>query len=125
MCQFYGLSGKSFLLFWHCNNYLTSWNYLFATLAIWVLSLLARLFYLNWTIPWRMSFCVGEEAAVTLLPENAIKTESASRYATLRRHVMGDKGGKKDKEKADKQKASKQEQNKQKQQEKQQPKKPA
>ncbi|KAI9721255.1 MAG: hypothetical protein M1812_002416 [Candelaria pacifica] len=61
------------MLFWHCHNYLTSWNYLFATLAIWVLSYVVRLFYLNWTNPWRMSWLIGEEAAVTLLPENAVK----------------------------------------------------
>ncbi|WPG97356.1 Hypothetical protein R9X50_00013100 [Acrodontium crateriforme] len=61
------------MLFWHCNNYLTSWSYLFATMSIWLASYVARLFYLNWTNPWRMSWLVGEEAAVTLLPENAIK----------------------------------------------------
>ena len=61
------------MLFWHCNNYLTSWSYLFATLAIWVTSYAVRLFYLNWTNPFRMSWLVGEEAAVTLLPESAIK----------------------------------------------------
>lgn len=61
------------MLFWHCHNYLTSWHYLFATTAIWVLSYLTRLCYLNWTKPWRMSWLVGEEAAVTLLPENAVK----------------------------------------------------
>ncbi|KAK5132234.1 hypothetical protein LTR08_009294 [Meristemomyces frigidus] len=61
------------MLFWHCHNYLTSWSYLFATLAIWVASYAVRLFYLNWTNPWRMSWLIGEEAAVTLLPENAIK----------------------------------------------------
>ena len=26
------------MLFWHCNNYLSSWNYLYATIAIWFLS---------------------------------------------------------------------------------------
>lgn len=61
------------MLFWHCRNYLTSWNYLFATLGIWVASYAVRLFYLNWTNPWRMSWLIGEEAAVTLLPENAVK----------------------------------------------------
>ncbi|KAK4964635.1 hypothetical protein LTR66_012252, partial [Elasticomyces elasticus] len=61
------------MLFWHCKNYLTSWNYLFATFAIWLCSYIARLFYLNWTNPWRMSWLIGEEAAVTLMPENAIK----------------------------------------------------
>lgn len=61
------------MLFWHCRNYLTSWNYLFATMAIWLLSYIVRLFYLNWTNPWRMSWLIGEESAVTVLPENAVK----------------------------------------------------
>ncbi|KAK3063063.1 hypothetical protein LTR53_019075, partial [Teratosphaeriaceae sp. CCFEE 6253] len=61
------------MLFWHCHNYLTSWHYLWSTVAIWLASYLVRLFYLNWTNPFRMSFLIGEEAAVTLLPENALK----------------------------------------------------
>jgi NAD(P)H-flavin reductase len=61
------------MLFWHCHNYLTSWNYLYATVVIWFLSYIVRLFYLNWTNPFRMSWLIGEESAVTLLPENAIK----------------------------------------------------
>lgn len=61
------------MLFWHCHNYLTSWSYLFATLAIWLASYSFRLFYLNWTHPGRVSFCVGEEAAVTVMQENAVK----------------------------------------------------
>ena len=61
------------MLFWHCNNYLRSWNYLYATIAIWFVCYLFRLFHLNWTNPFRMSWLIGEESAVTLLPENAIK----------------------------------------------------
>jgi predicted ferric reductase len=61
------------MLFWHCNNYLTSWNYLFATVGIWVISYCSRLFFLNWTNPRRLSWLIGEEAAVTILPENAVK----------------------------------------------------
>ena len=61
------------MLFWHCHNYLTSWNYLWATVAIWLFSYCIRLFYLNWTNPWRMSWLIGEEAAVTILPQNAVK----------------------------------------------------
>lgn len=61
------------MLFWHCHNYLTSWSYLFATMAIWLASYAVRLFFLNWTNPFRMSWLIGEEAAVTLLPENALK----------------------------------------------------
>lgn len=61
------------MLFWHCNNYLTSWSYLFATLAIWLTSYITRVFYLNWANPTRMSWLIGDEAAVTIMPENAIK----------------------------------------------------
>ncbi|KAI9760937.1 MAG: Structural maintenance of chromosomes protein 5 [Chaenotheca gracillima] len=61
------------MLFWHCNNYLTSWNYLWATLAIWVSSYIIRLFKLNWTNPRRLAWLVGDEAAITLMTEDAIK----------------------------------------------------
>ena len=61
------------MLFWHCNNYLTSWAYLWATVAIWLGSYALRLLYLNWSNPWRMSWLIGEEAAVTVLPEDAVK----------------------------------------------------
>lgn len=61
------------MMFWHCNNYLTSWHYLLSTVGIWLLSYIMRLFYLNWTRPGRLSWLIGDEAAVTLMPENAIK----------------------------------------------------
>ncbi|MCJ1333705.1 hypothetical protein MMC10_010405 [Thelotrema lepadinum] len=60
-------------MFWHCSNYLTSWAYLWATVGIWVASLLIRPLFLNWTMFWRQSFMCGEEAAITILPENAVK----------------------------------------------------
>ncbi|EXF73918.1 uncharacterized protein N0V96_011218 [Colletotrichum fioriniae] len=61
------------LLFWHTKNYLASWDYLWATVGIWVLCYAIRLINLNWTRPWRLSFMVGDEAAISLLAENAIK----------------------------------------------------
>ena len=61
------------MMFWHCRNYLTSWNYLYATAAIWFLSYCVRLFFLNWANPRRFSWLIGEESAVTILPENAVK----------------------------------------------------
>ena len=61
------------LLFWHCKNALTSWQYLFATLGIWVLSYIGRLFKSNWSNPRRLSWLIGDEAAITLMAENAIK----------------------------------------------------
>ena len=66
------------MLFWHCHNYLTSWHYLWATCGIWVLSWLSRLFYLNWTNPRRLSWLIGEEASITILPENAVKVTVAT-----------------------------------------------
>ncbi|KAJ5474360.1 Riboflavin synthase-like beta-barrel [Penicillium sp. IBT 31633x] len=61
------------MLIWHTRNYLSSWAYLFTTIAIWVVSYTIRLFYLNWTNPLRSSFLIGEESAITLLPQNALK----------------------------------------------------
>jgi predicted ferric reductase len=61
------------LLFWHTKNYLASWDYLWASAAIWVFCYFLRIFKLNWTKPWRLSFMVGDEAAITLMTENAIK----------------------------------------------------
>lgn len=61
------------LLFWHTKNFLMSWSYLYATIAIWALCNLMRLFKLNWTKPWRLSFLVGDKAAITLMSEDAIK----------------------------------------------------
>jgi predicted ferric reductase len=61
------------LLFWHCKNYLTSWHYLWATVSIWALCYFLRMFNLNWLKPWRNAWLIGDEAAVTLMAENAIK----------------------------------------------------
>ncbi|EXJ78741.1 hypothetical protein A1O1_09143 [Capronia coronata CBS 617.96] len=61
------------LLFWHCHNYLTSWAYLYSTVVLMAVSLFARLFFVNWMNPLRASWLIGEESAVTILPENAIK----------------------------------------------------
>ena len=61
------------ILFWHCHNYLTSWAYLYTTVVLMVISLVARMFYVNWMNPFRPSWLIGEESAVTILPENAVK----------------------------------------------------
>ena len=61
------------MMIWHCQNFLTSWQYLFATIGIWGVSLLYRLFFLNWTNFRRLSFFCGEECSIVMLPENAIK----------------------------------------------------
>ncbi|KAG5929244.1 hypothetical protein E4U53_002483 [Claviceps sorghi] len=61
------------LLFWHTKNALLTWNYLYVTIAIWACAYFMRIFKLNWTKPWRSAFMVGDEAAVTLMSENAIK----------------------------------------------------
>lgn len=61
------------LLFWHTKNFLGSWGYLYATCGIFGACQIWRLAYLNWMRPWRLSFLVGDEAAITLMAENAIK----------------------------------------------------
>ncbi|KAH6605172.1 ferric cupric reductase transmembrane component 7 [Trichoderma cornu-damae] len=61
------------LLFWHTNNRLLTWDYLYATVAIWGACNFMRLFKLNWAWPGRLSFMVGDEAAISLMAENAIK----------------------------------------------------
>lgn len=61
------------LLFWHSRNYLTSWAYLYTTVLLLAISLVARMFWLNWMNPLRPSFLIGEESAVTILPEKAVK----------------------------------------------------
>lgn len=61
------------LLFWHTKNFLASWSYLYSTIAIWAFCYALRLFKLNWTKPWRLAFMVGDEAAITLMTESAIK----------------------------------------------------
>ncbi|CAF9906650.1 MAG: hypothetical protein GOMPHAMPRED_004835 [Gomphillus americanus] len=60
-------------MFWHCGNALISWSFLWATVGIWVGSLIFRLYYQNWVYFWRNSFLCGEESAITILPENAVK----------------------------------------------------
>lgn len=61
------------VLFWHTKNFLMSWGYLYTSVAIWVVCYLMRFFNLNWVRPWRLAFMVGDEAAITLMSENAIK----------------------------------------------------
>ncbi|KOS20709.1 Ferric/cupric reductase transmembrane component 7 [Escovopsis weberi] len=61
------------LLFWHTKNKLLTWDYLYATIIIWAVCYIARFFKLNWIWPTRLSFLVGDEAAICLMSENAIK----------------------------------------------------
>jgi predicted ferric reductase len=61
------------VLFWHTKNFLMSWGYLFASVGILVFCNILRLFKLNWTKPWRMAWLVGDEAAINIMTENAIK----------------------------------------------------
>ncbi|KAG6054646.1 hypothetical protein E4U17_003625 [Claviceps sp. LM77 group G4] len=61
------------LLFWHTKNALLTWEYLYAAIAIWAFAYLLRISKLNWAKPWRSAFMVGDEAAITLMSEDAIK----------------------------------------------------
>lgn len=61
------------MLIWHTQNFLMSWNYLWATIAVWFFSYCIRGIYLNWFYPLRFSWLIGEESSVTILPGNAVK----------------------------------------------------
>ncbi|KAH6630189.1 hypothetical protein B0J18DRAFT_393457 [Chaetomium sp. MPI-SDFR-AT-0129] len=61
------------VLFWHTKNFLMSWGYLGASAGIIVLCNIYRLWNLNWARPWRMAWLVGDEAAINIMTENAIK----------------------------------------------------
>ncbi|KAI5804532.1 ferric reductase NAD binding domain-containing protein [Geopyxis carbonaria] len=65
------MAGVGFLglMFWHCNNMLTSWHYLYASFAIWVGCLSYRLVF-------RTNFIrhiSGEQAHVKLLTEDGVQ----------------------------------------------------
>lgn len=61
------------VLFWHTKNFLMSWGYLYASIGVIVICNVFRVFNLNWAKPWRMSFLIGDEAAINIMTENAIK----------------------------------------------------
>lgn len=61
------------VLFWHSKNFLMSWSYLYASIAILVICNIWRLTKLNWTKPWRYAFLVGDEAAIQIMTENCVK----------------------------------------------------
>jgi predicted ferric reductase len=61
------------VLFWHTKNFLMSWGYLFASVGVLVVCNVLRVFKLNWARPWRMAWLVGDEAAINIMSENAIK----------------------------------------------------
>jgi predicted ferric reductase len=61
------------VLFWHTKNFLMSWTYLYSTIVIYVICYGLRICNLNWAKPWRMSWLVGDEAAVNIMTENCIK----------------------------------------------------
>lgn len=61
------------ILFWHSKNFLLSWAYLEASIAILVICNVWRLCNLNWVKPWRYAFMVGDEAAIQIMTENTIK----------------------------------------------------
>lgn len=61
------------ILFWHSKNFLMSWAYLEASVAIIVVCNIWRFCKLNWTKPWRYAFFVGDEAAIQIMTENTVK----------------------------------------------------
>ncbi|TGZ76664.1 hypothetical protein EX30DRAFT_399121 [Ascodesmis nigricans] len=57
------------LLFWHCNNMLTSWHYLYATVVIWGGCLLHRLFFRTNLL----RAIKGEQCHVKLLTDEGVQ----------------------------------------------------
>ncbi|KAI9047433.1 hypothetical protein LZ554_008877 [Drepanopeziza brunnea f. sp. 'monogermtubi'] len=53
------------LLFWHAGNVLDSWHYLYATMAVWLASWLARTFWYTQPLNIRNSWFEGAPAKVT------------------------------------------------------------
>jgi hypothetical protein len=56
------------LLFWHTKNFLMSWDYLFASIAIIVICNMWRFCKLNWSKPWRRFWSVTSWTAIRILP---------------------------------------------------------
>lgn len=63
------------LLFWHAENQLDSWNYLYATLAVWLASWLARTFWYTQPLSVRNSWFEGSPAKLFPRPDNMTEIE--------------------------------------------------
>lgn len=63
------------LMFWHSGNLGDSWAYLWATIAVWLASILARLFYFNRAFNIRNQWIVGSPTRLHALPGNMTRID--------------------------------------------------
>jgi predicted ferric reductase len=63
------------LLFWHSENLMDSWVYLWATVAIWLASWLARMFWKTQPLNIRNRWFVGAPATLTVLPGDVTRID--------------------------------------------------
>ncbi|KAI9849123.1 MAG: hypothetical protein M1837_005353 [Sclerophora amabilis] len=63
------------LMFWHAGQAVDSWVYLWATVAIWVFSILGRIFYKNSALSIKRPWLEGFPTTVNHLPDNIVKLE--------------------------------------------------
>ncbi|KAF8244418.1 hypothetical protein K440DRAFT_14090 [Wilcoxina mikolae CBS 423.85] len=66
------------LLFWHANNQLDSWVYLWATIALWLASYFARIFWYTRQLNVRNRWLVGAPASFLQLPGDMTRIEVIS-----------------------------------------------
>jgi predicted ferric reductase len=63
------------LLFWHSDNTLDSWSYLWATLAIWLAAWLTRLFWFMRGTSIRSRLFSSSPAVIKMMPSNLLRLE--------------------------------------------------
>jgi predicted ferric reductase len=63
------------LLFWHSDNTMDSWAYLWATIAVWLASWLARAFWKTQPLNIRNNWFAGAPATLTVLPGDVTRID--------------------------------------------------
>lgn len=63
------------LMFWHSGNLGDSWAYLWATIAVWLASILARFFYFNQSLNVHNQWIVGSPTHLQALPGNMTRID--------------------------------------------------
>ena len=68
------------LMFWHSGNLGDSWAYLWATIALWLTSILARLFYFNQAFNVRRQWFAGSPTRLQALPGKMTRIDVLAPY---------------------------------------------
>ncbi|MGI4812917.1 MAG: ferric reductase-like transmembrane domain-containing protein, partial [Janthinobacterium lividum] len=62
-------------LFWHCAQEIDSWAYLWATVAIWLFTIIVRTFWFNRSFNIHTTWLLGSCASFTVLPDGMTRVE--------------------------------------------------